>query len=215
MPIRKPTTPFATPNYVTLKKGALIERIHNNAYAANGFNPCLGNPSATARPPNGPRRSITSLQTLKVLNGPQTNVTPRPPISSLGTGWMRAISRSSTPATARATPASAKTSKRSESAATSGSPCKDMRTSDPCASAAIYRCSVGRARPVHDPFPLRRLTKTRLSNIKTRITSQPLNWSGRCAISTRTPLNERCPMLNWLPLCGGSTRIRAWQRGVS
>ena len=48
MPIRKPTTPLATPNYVTLKKGALIERVHNNAYAANGFNPCLGNPSRFA-----------------------------------------------------------------------------------------------------------------------------------------------------------------------
>lgn len=48
MPIRKPANRLAAPNYVTLKKGALIERVHNNTYAANGFNPCLGNPSRFA-----------------------------------------------------------------------------------------------------------------------------------------------------------------------
>lgn len=48
MSIRKPTNSLATPNYVKLKKGALIERVHNNAYTADSFNPCLGNPTRFA-----------------------------------------------------------------------------------------------------------------------------------------------------------------------
>ena len=40
MAIRKPDNPLAAPNLVTLKKGAVLERVHNRNFAANRFNPC-------------------------------------------------------------------------------------------------------------------------------------------------------------------------------
>jgi len=48
MSIRKPPSQLTTPNYVTLKKGTTIERVHNRNFAANAFNPCQGNPTRFA-----------------------------------------------------------------------------------------------------------------------------------------------------------------------
>ena len=48
MSIRKPPNPMSSPNYVTLKQGTLIERVHNSTYAANAFNCCKGNPTRFA-----------------------------------------------------------------------------------------------------------------------------------------------------------------------
>lgn len=48
MSIRKPPIPLSSPNYVTLKKGTRIERVHNSSFAANAFNPCKGNPTRFA-----------------------------------------------------------------------------------------------------------------------------------------------------------------------
>ncbi len=39
---------MSSPNYVMLKPGTLIERVHNSTYAANVFNPCKGNPTRFA-----------------------------------------------------------------------------------------------------------------------------------------------------------------------
>jgi len=39
---------MSSPNYVTLRQGILIERVHNSNFAANAFNPCKGNPTRFA-----------------------------------------------------------------------------------------------------------------------------------------------------------------------
>ena len=48
MAIRKPDRALTAPNIVTLKRGAILERVHNRNYAANSFNPCMGNPTRFA-----------------------------------------------------------------------------------------------------------------------------------------------------------------------
>ena len=48
MSIRKPPNPISSPNYMILKQGTPIERVHNSTYAANAFNPCKGSPTRFA-----------------------------------------------------------------------------------------------------------------------------------------------------------------------
>ena len=48
MPVRKPPATLASPNVLTLRAGALLERIHDRNYSADSFNPCRGAPTRFA-----------------------------------------------------------------------------------------------------------------------------------------------------------------------
>jgi len=61
MAIRKPGNMLSTPNTVVLKKGAVLERVHNRNFAANSFNPCQGNPTRFAPIKDGNGQCVPSL----------------------------------------------------------------------------------------------------------------------------------------------------------
>ena len=48
MSVRKPPANLARPNVVTFEAGALLERIHDQSYRPNEFNPCNGAPTRFA-----------------------------------------------------------------------------------------------------------------------------------------------------------------------
>ena len=48
MPVRTPPAKLTDPNIITLGTGALLHRVHDRNYDADGFNPCMGAPTRFA-----------------------------------------------------------------------------------------------------------------------------------------------------------------------
>lgn len=61
MTIRKPGNTLGPPNTVILKKGVVLERIHNRNFAADSFNPCQGSPTRFAPIRDGNGQCVPSL----------------------------------------------------------------------------------------------------------------------------------------------------------
>ena len=61
MSINKPQLPLSTPQYVTLRKNKTLHRVHQTAYAASSFNPCVGQPTRFAPIKDSTGNCVSSL----------------------------------------------------------------------------------------------------------------------------------------------------------